>query len=116
MAFYGLVTNQQTTMPRCNFTITVQNDGAFTGRFKVYYTIDNIVQPLFTSESMPFINQKKSVEIPWYSQNIVVYLERLGFSWSTFAEDTSIDTSIYCTKCYKMWGAVTSPRWDYVSC
>ncbi len=105
-----------TLLPRCNFTITVQNEGAYTIRFRVYYTIDGIVQPLFISDNMPFINQKRSVEIPWYSEDIVVTLERLGFSWSIFAQDTNIDTTYYCTKCYKTWGAVTDPKWDHVLC
>jgi hypothetical protein len=44
-----------TFLPRCNFTITVKNDGAYTARFRVQYLIDNIHQPMYVSQEMPFI-------------------------------------------------------------
>ena len=116
LASMMMMVNQATLMPRCNFTISVLNDGAFTARFKVHHSIDGILQPIYVSDTMPFIGQKQSIEIPWYSQDIMVSLERLGFSWSEIKLDSNVDPTYYCTKCYKVWGSVTNPSWDYMDC
>lgn len=112
---YGMFKGS-TRQPRCNFTIGVSNDGAFTARFRVVYSIDGEVQPELQSSNMPWIGQKRTIEIPHFATDIHVYLERLGFYWSLIHEDTGISTETYCTKCYKVWGAVTHPKWDYLQC
>lgn len=105
-----------TRQPRCNFTIGVNNDGAFTARFRVVYSIDGQVQPELKSSNMPWIGQKRTIEIPHFATDIHVFLERYGFYWTVIHEDTGISTDAYCTKCYKIWGAVTHPKWDYLEC
>ncbi len=105
-----------TSVPRCNLTIGVQNDGAYTARFRVAYTIDGIQQGVIFSPNLPFIGNTAYITIPYYSKNIVVSVERLGFTWAGIFQDTGIDVAKQCTKCYKVWGAVTDPRWDYLEC
>lgn len=105
-----------TRQQRCNFTIAVQNDGLYTARFKVSYSIDGIPQPTIQSENMYFVTSKKSITIPYHATDIVVDMERLGFFWSTIASDHGITTENWCTKCYKVWGAVTNPKWGYLAC
>ena len=105
-----------TFFPRCNFTIGLKNDGAFTTRFRIKYSIDNIQQPIYVSREMAFVGEVTRVTLPWYVTNLVVSLEALGFSWYLVHADTYINTLNYCTKCYKVWGDVSNPRWDYIDC
>jgi hypothetical protein len=97
-------------------TISLQNDGLYTSRFLVQYKIDGIQQPLYVSPSLPFIGNTASVTIPYFATDINVTLERLGFTWGGIIRDTNINTVTQCTKCYKTWGVVTDPRWDYLLC
>ncbi len=94
------------------------NDGAYTARFRVDYTIDNIKQAQLVSDSMAFIGQRTSVLLPYYACNIKVTLERIGFTWASFATDSLPQSTVQnsCIKCYKVWGAVTDPKWDYIDC
>ncbi len=115
----GLSTKKQvkiTMQPRCNFTIGVQNDGLFTARFRVNYAVDGVNQPTYVSPSMRVIYSKEFITIPYYSTDIVVELQILGFYWFTIHTDLGISTDSYCTKCYKTWGAVTNAKWDYIEC
>jgi hypothetical protein len=106
-----------TSVPRCNFTVSLQNDGAYTARFKVQYDIDGIRQPVLVSRKLHWIGQVATITIPYYAQNILVSLEKYGFfSWVGIAQDTGINTQNACTKCYKTWHTVTDSRWDYVIC
>ena len=83
---------------------------------KIFYTIDNINQPIYVSKDISFVGETVSATIPWFSKNIVVSGEGLGFSWYTIFTDSNINTAQYCTKCYKVWGDVSNPRWDYIAC
>ena len=103
-------------MPRCNLTIGVQNDGAYTARFRVAYTIDGIKQAVIYSPNLPFIGNTAYITIPYYSKDIVVSVERYGFTWAGIFQDSGIDVAKQCTKCYKTWGVVTDPKWDYIVC
>lgn len=107
---------QITLSPRCNFTIRLENDGFFAARLKVQYSLDGIVQPLLTSHGLPFIGQTAEFTIPYYATDIVVYAERLVLYWIQTFEDTGINTLTRCTKCYKLWGVVGDPHWDYLLC
>jgi hypothetical protein len=80
------------------------------------YSLDGVEQEAIQSSNMPFIGQERSIEIPFFATGVRVAIERLGFYWSTIAEDSGINTEEYCTKCYKVWGAVTNPKWDYLEC
>lgn len=113
---FPIVPYQVTISPRCNFTIKLQNDGFYTARLQVQYSLDNIVQPLLVSGNLPFIGQTASFTLPYYAQDITVIAERLGFTWANIFQDTGINTATRCTKCYKVWGAVTDPHWDYLLC
>lgn len=117
---YGIntATTQRTLThePHCNFTIRILNDGAFTARMRVGYVIDGVQQPLWTSANLPIIGNTAEVTIPWYSTDIVVSLERLGFNWAGIVQDTGINSNNWCTKCYKVWGDVSNPKWDYTDC
>lgn len=97
-----------------NFTVVVANTGAFVARFKVSYKVDGVWQPPITSQEMAIIGNFDRVVVPWYSSEIQVDLERLGGTWSRIALDTSIDGG--CAKCYKLWGGVSTPSWDYIEC
>lgn len=108
--------SMRTAVPRCDFSIGLFNDGAFTTRFKIQYKIDGITQPIITSSSLPFIGQSTFNTIPYYATDIVVSIEVLGWNWFTVKEDTGIQTSTYCTKCFKTWGTVTGVSVDYVKC
>lgn len=112
----GVTFRTSTTVPRCNFTIGIQNDGLYTARFRVDYTVDGIRQPQIVSDSLAFVNTKTSVTLPFYARNIQVTLERLGFTYAPFAQETLPQNVVAssCTKCYKVWGAVTDPKWDYI--
>lgn len=103
-------------MPRCNFTVSLQNDGLYTARFRLQYTIDGIQQPIYVSESLPFIGQRASVTIPFYAKDLIVTGERFGFSWVTTFQDSGINVLTRCTKCYKTWGGVATPSWDHILC
>lgn len=105
-----------TLVPRCNFTITLLNDGLFTVRFRVAYKIDGIQQPMFTSENLMFVGQQTSFTLPYYAQDLNVFIEKRFLSWVRVASDTAINTATQCTKCYKVWGVISSPRWDHVEC
>lgn len=105
-----------TKSPQCDFTISLLNDGAYTARFKVRYYVDGIRQPLRISNSLPTIGGRASVTLPWYATDILVILENLGGDWSTIATDTYINNFNYCNKCYKVWGGVATPSWDYINC
>ena len=114
-----LVTKQamkSTREPRCNFTIGVQNDGLFSARFRVYYSVDGIRQTMYQSPSMQVVYRKEFFTIPYYATEIVVDLQVLGFSWFTIWADSGVSSEASCTKCYKTWGAVTNAKWDYVQC
>jgi hypothetical protein len=118
---YGLAQStkkqaKSTMQPRCNFTIGVQNDGLYSARFRVHYTVDGVQQPAYQSPAMRVIYSKEFFTIPYYSTDIAVELQVLGFSWFTIHEDFGIGTDSYCTKCYKTWGAVTNAKWDYMEC
>ena len=106
----------KTSVPRCDFSIGLFNDGAFTTRFKIQYKIDGITQPIITSSSLPFIGQSTFNTIPYYATDIVVTIEVLGWNWFSVKEDTGINTATFCTKCYKTWGTVTGVSVDYVKC
>ncbi len=71
---------------------------------------------MFVSKELPFIGDTTRVTLPWFSTGIVVSLEKLGFNWAGIFQDTDINTANYCTKCYKVWGDVTTPKWDYIDC
>lgn len=101
--------------PRCNFTVSVRNDGAYVARFKLMYSIDGITQPLMVSNNIVARNTK-SITIPYYARNLVVIVEKLFFDWFPILTDTNINMQTKCTKCYKVWGAVTNPKWDYLLC
>ena len=117
MGPYSTSTQSPSTLiPRCNITISLQNDGLYTARFRVQYTIDGIQQPLYISESLPFIGNTASVTIPYFAKDIIVSLERLGFQWAGIVQDSNINTATQCTKCYKTWGVVSDPKWDYLEC
>ena len=109
-------TTPATYQPRCNYTITLLNDGAFTARLYVKYTIDGILQPVFASGPLPFIGQSATVTIPYYAENIFVAGQKLFISYYNIFEDTGLNTSVSCNKCYKVWGVVTGPSWDYYTC
>ena len=83
---------------------------------RVSYKIDGVQQPLYTSQSLPTIGSAASVTIPWYSTDLIVSLERLGFNWAGIYQDTAINSLNWCTKCYKVWNVVTDPKWDYMEC
>jgi len=110
------VVNTMQISPRCNFSIGLYNDGAFTTRFIVEYKIEGVVQPLLKSASLAIIGQSTFNTIPYYSTDITVTIEVLGWSWFTAKVDTGISTSTYCTKCYKTWGTVTGVNVDYIKC
>jgi hypothetical protein len=117
MAPYGSSVIPSTFRPRCNFTIGLLNDGAYTARMRVRYVIDGINQPIYTSNELPFIGNRASVTIPFYSTDINVSLERwTGSNWASIKTDTGINTVNFCTKCYKVWNDVLNPRWDYIDC
>ncbi|RMZ96451.1 neurogenic locus notch -like protein [Brachionus plicatilis] len=101
--------------PRCNFTVSVRNDGAYVARFKLMYSIDGITQPLEVSNSIA-ARQTQSITIPYFAKDLVVISEKLFFDWYTIFTDTGINMQTKCTKCYKVWGAVTNPQWDYLLC
>ena len=105
-----------TSVPRCNFTIGLQNDGLYTAKFRVQYTIDGITQPVIYSPSLPFIGNTAYITIPYYAKDIIVSIERLGFQWAGIVQDSNINTAVQCTKCYKTWGVVSDPKWDYIVC
>lgn len=114
---YNIQTNAPVTHePRCNYTISLLNDGAYTARMRVSYKIDGVQQPLWTSNDLPFIGNRASITIPWYSTDIIVSLERLGFNWAGIAQDAGLGPAGECNKCYKVWNDVSNPRWDYVEC
>ncbi len=119
---YGVNNNPATTQasvtyePHCNFTIKLLNEGAYTARMRVSYKIDGVQQPLWTSPNLPIIGNRAEVTIPWYSTDILVSLERLGFNWAGIVQDTGIDSAHWCNKCYKVWGDVSNPKWDYNDC
>jgi hypothetical protein len=73
---------------------------------------------MITSDSLAFVGQRANVIIPYYARDVKVTLERLGFVYTPIAQEllpqSVIATS--CTKCYKVWGAVTDPKWDYIDC
>lgn len=110
------VEGQVTHIPHCNFTIKLQNDGAYTARMRVGYKIDGVTQPLWTSSNLPIIGDTAAVTIPWYSTDIVVSLERMGFNWAGIKQDTHINSINWCNKCYKVWNDVSNPKWDYMIC
>ena len=83
---------------------------------RVSYAIDGVNQPIWVSKSLPFIGNTAFVILPWYSTDIVVSLERLGFNWAGIVSDTGINSKNWCNKCYKVWGDVSNPKWDYVEC
>ena len=83
---------------------------------RVSYKVDGVQQPLWTSKNLPIIGDTAEVVIPWYSTDIVVSLERLGFNWAGIVQDTGINSVNWCNKCYKVWNDVSNPRWDYISC
>lgn len=101
--------------PRCNFTVSVRNDGAYVARFKLMYSIDGITQPLKVSHSI-IARTTRSITIPYYAKDLVVISEKLFFDWFPIFTDTNINMQTKCTKCYKVWGAVTNPKWDYLLC
>jgi hypothetical protein len=109
-------TSTQTYQPRCNITITLLNNGAYTARMRVSYVIDGILQPNYVSRGLAIIGDSATVTIPWYSTNITVYGEKLFVLYYNIFTDTGINTTAACTKCYKVWGAVTNPYWDYYVC
>jgi hypothetical protein len=105
-----------TVQPRCNFTVSVENMGAYAVRFKIEYTIDGIRQPIYTSPSMLFIGNTESVVIPHYSKNIKITMQKFTLSWSNMFQDANISTDNSCIKCYKTWGTFFSPKWDHLRC
>ncbi len=107
-----------TSVPRCNFTIGLLNDGIYTSRFRVEYSVDGIRQPMITSDSLPFVGQRTKVIIPYYARDVKITLERLGFVYAPFHQEVLPQSTIAtsCTKCFKVWGAVTDPKWDYIEC
>ncbi len=111
-----LSTSTVTFEPRCNYTITMLNDGAYTARLRVIYTIDGIQQPMYVSPNLPIIGNRASVTIPWYARDIFVTGEKLFVNWYTIFSETGLNTTNACTKCYKTWGVVTNPQWDYYLC
>lgn len=109
-------TSTTTYGPRCNLTIALQNDGAYTARFRVAYAIDGVKKDIISSPNLPFIGNTAYITIPYYSTNIIVSVERSGFTWGVIFQDASILTGKQCIKCYKVWGSVTAPRWKNVVC
>jgi hypothetical protein len=105
-----------THIPHCNFTIKLLNEGAYTARMRVGYKIDGVQQPLWTSANLPIIGNSDQVTIPWYSTDIIVSLERMGFNWAGIKQDTHINSINWCNKCYKVWNDVSNPKWDYMDC
>ncbi len=101
---------------RCNFSIGLFNDGAFTTRFKVEYKLNGITQALLKSASLSIIGQSTYNTIPYYATDIVVSIEVLGWSWFIVKEDSNINTATFCTKCYKTWGTMTGVNVEYIKC
>jgi len=102
-------------MPRCNFTVTLRNEGAYIARFKLLYNVDGITQPIQVSNQISAF-QSKSLTIPYFAQNLIVIGERISVGWNEIFTDSGIDIASKCTKCYKTWGAVGSPKWDHLLC
>jgi len=101
---------------RCNYSIGLYNDGAFTTRFKIEYKLDGITQALIQSASLSIIGQSTYNTIPYYATDIVVTIEVLGWHWFVVKTDTGLNTALYCTKCYKTWGTVTGVNVEYIKC
>jgi hypothetical protein len=111
-----LSSSTQTYQPRCNISITLLNDGAYTARLRVSYVIDGIQQPFYVSNGLLFIGNSVTTTIPWYATNVTVFGEKLFINYYNIFTDTGLNMTTSCTKCYKVWGAVTNPFWDYYAC
>ena len=105
-----------TFQPRCNFSISLLNDGAYSARYRVEYYIDGVKQQNIISNTLAFIGQYTQVTIPYYATNVSVTLQNLGFQWNDITKDTNLNTANNCIKCYKTWNTVTDPKWDYLAC
>ena len=93
------------------------NDGGYVARLKVIYSLDGIRQPAITSNSAALLRKTEEIIISEDAEDVVVRIEKYAaFHWYLVHEDEDLDVEKECTKCYKVWGPVWKPHWDYVLC
>ena len=86
----------------CNLRISVTNEGAFSARLRIGYSIEGVSQPHYVSETLSLISQTTSFKVPDCADDLVVYVDGLGFTWFQILRDAGINRNNTCFKCYKV--------------
>ena len=93
------------------------NDGGYVARLKVIYSLGGVRQPAITSNTAALLRRTEEVILPSDSEDVMVRIEKYAaFHWYLIAEDDNLEVDKECTKCYKTWGTVIKPHWDYLLC
>ncbi|CAF1094100.1 unnamed protein product [Brachionus calyciflorus] len=98
----------------CDLRVTLKNDGFLIARFRLLYSIDGIIQPLKVSKTITIL-QSDTLIVPSNAKDLQVIVEQMTWQFTTIFTDSGISID-KCTKCYKVWGLFTSPRWDHLAC
>ena len=84
---------------------------------KVSYSLNNVRLPAITSNVVSTFHRSEEITLPPNSNNVLVKIELLkSFSWKLIHQDENLGVSTECKKCYKTWGTIFKPRWDYLFC